>query len=149
MSEDLKIRIKEALKGKFMVICIGNELRGDDGVGIYIGRRIKNALVTEFPESYIHRIRDERPESILFIDAVDFGGEPGSIIFSELKEIPSAISTHKLPLSLLIKILEEEGIKTRAYILGVQPKNIELGENLSPEVRRSAEILISILRNII
>ena len=106
-------------------------------------------MVTEFPENYIHRIRDERPESILFIDAVDFGGEPGSIIFSELEEIPSAVSTHKLPLSLLIKILEEEGIKTRAYILGVQPKNIGLGENLSPEVRRSAEILISILRHMI
>jgi Ni,Fe-hydrogenase maturation factor len=44
MSEDLKIRIKEALKGKFMVICIGNELRGDDGVGIYIGKKIKNAF---------------------------------------------------------------------------------------------------------
>ncbi|MGC8932419.1 MAG: hydrogenase maturation protease [Candidatus Methanodesulfokora sp.] len=144
MSEDLKDRIKRALKGKYMVVCIGNELRGDDGVGIYIGRRLKNAITTEFPEDCIHRIRDEKPDTILFIDAVDFGGEPGSVIFSELREAPSAISTHRLPLSLLIELLEE--VKPKAYILGIQPKSMNLGEGLSSEVRKSADMLLSILR---
>ncbi|MGB9631122.1 MAG: hydrogenase maturation protease [Candidatus Methanodesulfokora sp.] len=144
MSEDLKDRIKRALKGKYMVVCIGNELRGDDGVGIYIGRRLKNAITTEFPEDCIHRIRDEKPDTILFIDAVDFGGEPGSVIFSELREASSTISTHRLPLSLLIELLEE--VKPKAYILGIQPKSMNLGEGLSSEVRKSADMLLSILR---
>jgi len=149
MASDLEERIKRALKGKHMVICIGNELRGDDGVGIYIGRRLRDAITTEFPEDCIHRIRDERPDTILFIDAVDFGGEPGSVIFSELKETQSAISTHRIPLSLLMRILEEDGIKPRAYILGVQPRSIGLGDGLSPEVKSSADTLLSILSRLL
>lgn len=146
MPDDIGKKIREALKGKYMVICIGNELRGDDGVGIYIGRKLRKAITTEFPEDCIHKIMDEKPDTILFVDAVDFGGEPGSVIFSELMEVPSAISTHRLPLSLLVKLLEEEGVKTKAYILGVQPKSVNIGEGLSPEVKKSADMLLSILR---
>jgi Ni,Fe-hydrogenase maturation factor len=76
-------------------------------------------------------------------------GNPDPLYSQNSRKFHLRLARISFPLSLLIKILEEEGIKTRAYILGVQPKNIGLGENLSPEVRRSAEILISILRHII
>lgn len=84
-------------------------------------------------------------DHLLFIDAVECGAEPGAVAFLDADEMVSRfpqISTHKLSVGLLAKLVEENGIKSQ--LLGVQPGSIRSGAELSPEVGRTADILISL-----
>lgn len=144
--EELKVMLRSTIDERTLLICIGNELRGDDAVGIYIGRELQsknfgNIIVTSSPENYIDVIRRKSPERIVLIDAADFGEQPGSIVFTELRELPHTMSSHRIPFSKIMKFL---GID-KVYILGIQPKRVDFSEEITPEVRNSADIIISLL----
>ncbi|MFX1541483.1 MAG: hypothetical protein ACFFCR_00645, partial [Promethearchaeota archaeon] len=58
------------------------------------------------------------------------------------------ISTHRMPPSLLMQYLED---RTGAHtiLLGVQPRSIEFGEGLTPEIQAVTEKIISILETLL
>ena len=59
-----------------------------------------------------------------------------------------AISTHSMPLSLLMSYLEQQtGGET--ILLGIQPQSIQFGEGLTPEIHKVAQKLISTIDNIL
>ncbi|MCS7102744.1 MAG: hydrogenase maturation protease, partial [Candidatus Korarchaeum sp.] len=148
--EELKTILENTLDERTLLLCVGNELRGDDAVGVYIGRELQSRnfsdiIVTSNPENYMDVIRKRSPEKIIIIDAVDFGERPGSIVFTELREFPQTISSHRIQFSKIIKFLGVD----KAYILGIQPKKLGFSEEITPEVRRSADIIISLLSEVI
>ena len=55
------------------------------------------------------------------------------------------ISTHKLSLGLLAKQVEANG-RTKAWLLGVQPESLRPGEELTPAVRATLELLLDLLK---
>ncbi len=147
-------RIKELLNDKTCIVGMGNYLRKDDAVGLYIVDEVrdsksaisKNTLnVEDVIESYVFRIADSDYENVLIIDAVSTGDSntsSGSIIFGELNEYEELIndfSTHKLSLKMCGRILEEHGKK--AYLLGIVAADIDFGTGLTSEVRKSADVL--------
>jgi hydrogenase maturation protease len=130
------------LAGKsFGVVGVGNALKGDDGAGPALvallaakGARFPMVDASEVPENYGGWVVRRGLECAVFVDAVDFGGAPGEwrlIPFEDLMH--SASSTHRLSLHFLIRYLTEEW-KGEAILIGVQPKSMKLGEELSSEV---------------
>lgn len=131
----------ERLAGKrFGIIGVGNILRGDDGVGPEVVALLEGRVdipivdASEVPENYGGWVVKKSLESVVFVDAVDFGGEPGDFRMIPLEKLlVSASSTHRLSLHFMVRYLEDEW-KGDAILIGVQPKSLRLGDGLSAEV---------------
>ncbi|MDD4894179.1 MAG: hydrogenase maturation protease, partial [Candidatus Omnitrophica bacterium] len=87
------------------------------------------------PENYLEKIIKEKPDTVLVIDGVDFGGKPGEIRFLETHDIKTAnlFATHNASISLTINYLQSN-LKADIIILIIQPKSINFGDKLSKEV---------------
>jgi len=106
--------------------------------------RVKILVVEERVDLLPRELERLKPTMILFFDAADFGGNPGEIRLMSLRESAGkAISTHEIPLELIIKI---SGISSPTYLLGVQVKSLEFGERVSPPVKAAGEEVIRFLQ---
>ena len=138
-------------EGKIVIITLGNELRGDDGAGILFGNLIKGKTPYDLdvfdgltaPENITRPVIDSKPDSIIIVDAMDFGGHPGEVTIALSDELQAdTISTHGT-LGLLTKYLK---IQTGAgiYILGFQSQSLTLGTGISSEVLKSVHSVAGI-----
>jgi len=119
----------DMLSGRVVIACVGNEMRGDDGIGPFIARllapseRVKVVDCGETPENFLGVIAGSSPEKVVIMiekDSIEGGG----------------FSTHDAILTLFANFIEEEsGAKT--YFLAIQPKRSEVGEGLSPEIEKA------------
>ncbi|MFX1272294.1 MAG: hydrogenase maturation peptidase HycI [Promethearchaeota archaeon] len=142
---------------KIAVLGVGNDLRSDDGLGLVIVDGLKhmqgpNLLVENVgsvPEAFASNLTDFGAEKVIMVDAADMFRPPGHIELITKDRIGGiTISTHRMPLSLLMQYLEDRtGAQT--ILLGVQPKNIEFGEGLSTEIQTVTEKIISILETML
>jgi hydrogenase maturation protease len=101
------------------------------------------------PECSISRIADEGFDHVIFLDAVEFGGAPGSTVLLNSDEMAvrfPQVSTHKLSLSLLARQVEANS-RTKAWLLGVQPETLRQGEPLSPTVQATLGLLLELLKS--
>jgi hydrogenase 3 maturation protease len=134
------------LKGKLSIICVGNELNGDDGAGHMLYELLKGKIPHQLiyaytaPENFIDEIIEYSPEKILLVDACDFGGTPGQTKTIEPDKIQKThFSTHRAPLGILIRQLKQKKIQTQ--IIGIQPGDTGLGSPITAEVAKSVREL--------
>jgi hydrogenase 3 maturation protease len=151
--------IMGVVKEKTCIVGMGNYLRKDDAVGLYLVDQLQSRVssdqvlllnVEDIIESYVFKIAELDCENVLIIDAVRSTTSPGSIIFGRLAKCGDALndySTHQLSLTLCGKILEESGKKT--YLLGVEAGDTDFGRGLSEDVKQSADLLKDIIIEII
>jgi len=141
------LNLKDILKGKVVILCIGNTERGDDGLGPHFAGMIKDKVPYEVidagivPENWIGVVARLKPDTVIIVDAVYFDGKPGDIkIFSGENVRSGRISTHDVSQKLLTEYLK--GF-TRAdiYILGIRPESNKYREGLSGSVQDSLENL--------
>lgn len=140
--------LKSKLKGKVIILGMGNTLRSDDGVGSILASRLRDKISFEVfdvalsPENYLEKIIKEKPDTIIVIDAADFGGLPGEFKVLEAKDIKTTnfFSTHNASISLVINYLQSH-LKVDIIILIIQPKTIIFGDKLSQEIAKSINIL--------
>lgn len=129
------------------VIAIGNPLLSDDGVGIHVLEQLGseryapiNARLLDggtFGPELLAQICSCR--KLLFLDAIDVGAAPGSLVRIELDGSPVAhspkTSMHDLGIYELLDDLRLLGeAPDEVVMLGVQPAKIQLGTDLSCEV---------------
>ncbi|NJE06293.1 hydrogenase 3 maturation endopeptidase HyCI [Thermococcus sp. M36] len=142
-----------------VVICgIGNDARGDDAFGVIVAERLKklvknpNVLVLncgEVPESYTGKIVEFKPDLVVFVDAVDFGGEHGELVAADPEgTLGDAVSTHSLPLRVLVGYLKS---RTGAgfVLIGCQPKVLGLFQAPSEVIVERAEVLAESLAELL
>lgn len=150
------LKLLRILGGKKTVILgLGNSLKSDDGVGPFICDELSKAALTAeiinagtVPENYIQRIIKKEPENLIVIDAIDFGGEAGQIRLLKPEQLnKSAFSTHTLSPHLFIEMIQQSK-KVDVYVIGIQPKQIKLGEDISEQVKQTAEQLVRELAEI-
>jgi len=136
--------LKLHLKGKVVILGIGNVLRGDDGIGSLLADRLKGKVpwtvydAAESPENYLGPVIKQRPDTIVLVDAVDFGGEPGEFRVLEATEIKTSnlFSTHNASIGLTINYLQTN-LKADIITLIIQPCQITLGGDLSRPVEET------------
>ncbi|HUV07703.1 MAG TPA: hydrogenase maturation protease [Spirochaetia bacterium] len=142
-----KTSISAILKGKVVIVGLGNSLRGDDGVGSALVKRLRGRIeavcidAESTPENYLGRIIREKPDTLLFVDAVDLGTSPGDYELLESSDLTQSVcSTHDISLRMLVELLRRE-IDCSIYILCIQPENLILGETLSKRAEQTLHVL--------
>ncbi len=130
---------------RILFVGIGNLLKQDDGVGVYISNRIKKkdnieSLTVETSiENYIGKINTLNPDILILIDCMELKSDPGTFKLVELNQIEDiTFNTHNISLNRL-----SDFFKMPVYVLGIQPEKIEFGENISYLVRNIADKIIN------
>ena len=153
--EQLGQRLRHTLRGRLCIMGVGNVDYGDDGFGVYLAEELAAIGVADViiagttPERYLGTIAEQGFDHLLVIDAVDFSSEPGSAVFLNATEIENAypqISTHKISLGVLAKVMEEAG--TRVWLLGVQPESLRPGQYLTATLQATLEAIHSLLKQV-
>jgi hydrogenase 3 maturation protease len=141
---------------KIAILGIGNDLRSDDGLGLYIieklsidDPRVMIENVGSVPEGFARPLAKFGAERVIMVDAADMRKSPGHIELITKDRIGGVnISTHSMPLSFLMMYLEQEtGGKT--ILLGIQPKSIQFGEGLTPEIQEVVDKIINSLERVL
>ncbi len=140
--DSLNSQIKSKIKGKAVIVGIGNPLRGDDGFGPKLieglGGEVDIPLFDcgTAPENYIIPILRSDPETIIIVDTVDFGKEPGTIGVFGIEDISNtSLSTHTISPRLIADLLKIGNDRVNIFMVAVQPKSVSFGENLSKEIQ--------------
>ena len=146
MSSDLNSLLSQKGK-KILFVGIGNVLKMDDGVGVYISRKIKNtssvsALTAEVSiENYIGKINSLNPDLLVLIDSVDIQSSPGVYKLLSISHIQDlTFNTHNISLRRL-----SEFFGMPVFILGIQPEKVDLGENISYIVQKAADKIVQLI----
>jgi hydrogenase 3 maturation protease len=134
-----------------LIMCIGNRESGDDAIGPYIADNLQKEGYTGVvldcgttPENYTAVVKRHNPTTLILIDAADIGLPPGEIRIIPKEKIGTThISTHNIPLNLLMQYLENE--ISSIYYIGIQPK--QLCGKMSEKVKRSGDILVTHIKN--
>jgi hydrogenase 3 maturation protease len=139
------------LKGKVLILGVGNPLRGDDGAGPYLIKQLKGRIDATLlngeqePENLLDQIAGMKPDSILIVDALELGAHPGSVALLEEDQMERrSLFTHHASLKLFIECVKGE-TGAKVLVLGIQPKSIEIGQAISSEVKESLGHLRDIL----
>jgi len=127
---DLREQLEQCFAGRVCLMGLGNSDYGDDGFGVRLAEALVVAGVSDVivagttPDRFVGRVAGEGFDHIIFLDAVEFGGAPGLVVFLDAGEMAARfpqISTHKISLGTLAQWVES-GSPTRAHLLGVQPQ---------------------------
>jgi hydrogenase maturation protease len=130
---------------KILFAGVGNVLRSDDGVGVYICQKLKPSesldilLVETSIENYVGKINRSGADLLVLVDCVNFGRRPGYFDLkpaSELLDI--TFQTHNISLRKVSELFHMP-----VCILGIQPANTSFGETLSLPVLDSAKIIVN------
>jgi hydrogenase 3 maturation protease len=131
-------------------MCIGNRGGGDDAIGPYIADRMKNQTKDDLiidcgttPENYTSTVKQQKPHTLILIDATEMNLPPGTIRTIPKEKIGTMhISTHGIPLSILMTYLEKE-VPT-IIMIGIQPQR--MSGPMSSTVKKNADELIELLK---
>jgi hydrogenase maturation protease len=133
----------------FLIIGIGNPIMSDDGIGVHAVRYLEGRLPddVELIEGSVY-CADllpflENRRKVVFIDGIDAGAEPGTLFRFSPDEVRNQkrnepVSLHDFGVYELItaaKLLDQ--CPEDIILLVVQVKNVEIGEELSQEVREA------------
>ncbi len=140
---------------KYIVICLGNPLMGDDGLGIVAAEKLmklgfKDVVCTPDVTSLIDKLSEV--DAAIVIDAVDWGGEPGSIIKAKLEELKdkSIRLSHSISPIELIELMRRLISKPiEVFIVGVQPQSIELRKGLTPPVEQAVDKVVNEVKELL
>ena len=153
---DLREQLEVSLQGRVCLMGLGNIDYGDDGLGVRMAERlvatgIPNVIVAgNMPERFIDSAISDAFDHLIFLDAVEFGAAPGSVVFLDAEEMANRfpqISTHKISLGLMAKLVEENG-RTKAHLLGVQPDSLKSSAEISTVARETIDILCELITDI-
>lgn len=140
---------------RVLVLGLGNEMLGDDGVGVRIARdlaalddeRFLSVPVEIGVENAGHLVRRHRPDVLLVFDAVAASTRKPWLFVPTSRLDTRCHSTHSVPLSLLIRTWQQDAPRMRPYFVGVRPHLVALGAPMSREVQAAREEIVGLVRN--
>ncbi|MBN1522331.1 MAG: hydrogenase maturation protease [Candidatus Aureabacteria bacterium] len=151
----MKELLKNILKGKVVIMGVGNLLRGDDGLGCMIVDRLKGnvrALCLDAgstPESYVGKIAKDNADTVLIIDAAYLDRSPGDYEILEKNNLRgSGLSTHDISPGVFFEYLLQE-THADVYMLAVQPEKVGFGEEMSEKIKKAISEISAILMDIL
>lgn len=131
---------------KFVVLGVGNRLRGDDAIGPEVIDFLKkqnpgNTLLIDCgsaPENFIGKINAAAPVCAIIVDAVDMKKPAGTVDVVKPGNAAGVIySTHNAPPALFFRAVS--GICQKVVFVGVQPKNTGFGQAMSGEAKKGVK----------
>jgi len=144
---------------KIVVLGVGNLLLRDEGVGIHLIEKLRKMGVAEGVElidggtsilDLLPRVEDV--SKLIVVDAIKLGGEPGRTyrIFVDdflLQGIEGITSLHQMGVVQTLALTRKMGMLPPTVIIGIEPKEITYGLELSPEVEREMGKMVNLILN--
>ena len=142
---------------KILVIGIGSEYRSDDRVGIEIARSLKTKIlqnveiVVESGDGTALLERWNGAETVILIDTVSSGAEPGTIhrINANEQQIPSTFfhsSTHAFGIAEAVEIARSlHQLPSQIIIYGIEGNNFGIGNEVSSAVHAAIEPAVKLI----
>ena len=139
---------------RVIVIGIGNDMRGDDGVGIHVVRQLtpyalQDVQVIEASgEGTALMDAWSDTETAILVDAVLSGAEPGTVYRLDLqgKPVPSSLraySTHAFGVAQAVELARTlDSLPPRLILYGIEGTAFDFGASLSPTVARAAQKVV-------
>jgi hydrogenase maturation protease len=142
-----------------LVIGVGNPILGDDGVGIYIARKLKETIIKNSVDikelalgglSLVEEILDYK--RVIIVDAITEGGKIGQIHMLDLKDLEKTAhltSLHGIDFSTALELVKKTNKKSLPkeiifYGNRVSPPDT-FNESLSLPVKKTADRCIKII----
>ncbi|NWG02855.1 MAG: HyaD/HybD family hydrogenase maturation endopeptidase [Syntrophaceae bacterium] len=154
---------EKILPPKIVILGVGNLLLSDEGFGVHVANELmKMSLPSEV--SVVEGGTDGfgllniimGASRLIVIDAVKGGATPGSIYrfdISEVRDCPSGFKTSVHQIGIL-EVLDLSGLIGKTpptTVIGIEPKSLEIGMELSREVKakipRIIELILDELKN--
>ena len=136
-----------------IILGVGNLILKDEGVGVHVVKEMENRELPPGVEvidggtatmdllSIIHE-----SEKIIVIDALTSGGQPGTIYRCLPEELMDAherpLSLHQVDLLDVLLMARQLGGHVSVVIIGVEPKEISCGMELTTEVKAAVPKVI-------
>lgn len=142
----------------FLIAGVGSPLRQDDQAGLLACDELinhgVNCVKCEYGlETCIGEIAEYRPRTLLVIDASIFkDGKPGDILLATDDSISSesmSLTTHSIPFEKSIELLRALKAIEKAYVIGIYPKSIDIGLEISFEVVSAVRHLVDKIKQCI
>jgi len=146
----------EESKVRFAVVGVGNLLLKDEGIGVHIARALQqidiphNVKIIDGGTSLDLPDCLENVDKLIIIDAVKTGGQPGTIYrfhpYDMDIESEGIISLHELGLAQSLRMMRLIGNEPKeTVIIGIEPKEINWGTELSAELQQKIPEIINIV----
>ena len=151
MFPNIEKELPKHLEGQISILGFGNRYWRDDGAGSHIAEALKTVAGLNavdggsVPENHLEAVIRNKPDTILLIDAADFGAAPGEArLFSPDELALTGLSTHAGSPRMLARYLTAR-CQARVMMLAIQPVDNSEGEALSAEVSATADQLVKFL----
>ena len=137
---------------KTAVVCVGNELRGDDGAGPAVAQLLLGTVPLDVydtqtaPENFMAKIIRGWPDCIVVVDAMHLGAEPGAFRLMPIEDLTGQGPGTHGPAPLALMHLLQEQLSCHCVVLGIQPADTRFGAPMSQPVRRTVELVSGAFR---
>lgn len=140
---------------RVMVLGLGNSLLGDDGAGVHVVQRLQAdpsfpsevLLIDGGTLSFTLLELVESIGSLIVVDAMEFGADPGTVRWffdaevDQFLSAPTQRSVHDANLGDLMRMCALRGVlPERRVLIGIQPQVIEWNEMPSEPVSAGIDI---------
>lgn len=138
-----------------LIIGLGNELLGDEGVGVHAARVLQRAGLPENVQvievgtailDYLEYL--ENAERIIIIDAMKGDGLPGTVYRIPLADCQGQACIASMHGFDLFRVMALAGtpVTPSATVFGVEPENVKWSLELSPAVSEAMSFLVEAVR---
>lgn len=143
--------------GKF-VVGIGNVLLRDEGIGCHVARALEKVSLPDVEvidggtcPDVLQAVEDA--DKLVIVDAVRGGGMPGQIYRFRPEDITMdqkrVVSVHDMSIVDSLKLMQRWHNIGDTVIIGVEPRELNWGFELSPELEgKMPQIIDTILREL-
>ena len=142
---------------KAMVLGVGNLLLSDEGVGVHVVRKLMEMALPPRVEVVDGGVRGlglmgtvAGADCLIVIDAVRGGGPPGSIYRFDVEDLTKSpqmykMSVHEVGILDVLHVSRLVGQTPNTTIIGIEPKSLEMGMDLSPEIQAKVPRVIELI----
>ena len=141
---------------RIIIIGVGNLLQKDEGIGIHT---VKALQEMQMPDSVTIIDGGTSPDIIactragdklIIVDAARAGGEPGSVYRFQPEDLEdeagAILSVHEMGVAQNLKLMSLSGNEpAETVIIGIEPKEIEWGTELSPELEKKMPEIVGVI----
>jgi hydrogenase maturation protease len=147
----------DAPSRRVVVLGVGNLLLSDEGVGVHVANKLMEMdlppevdVVEGGTDGFRLMNVVTGAARLIVVDAVKGGGPPGSIYRFDIKDAPTypdeyKTSVHQIGILEVVHLSELIGKAPETTIIGVEPKSLDMGMELSPEVQAKVPRIIELV----
>jgi len=146
------------MPGKTLIVGMGNLICRDEGIGVHVIQKMKEMELPGHVDlldigtstmdliSYLEGVK-----KLIVIDAMRAGGNPGTIYRCKPEDLlptgEGPISLHEIGLLETLDMARKKELEMDTVVIGVEPKVIDWGMELSDEVKsRIPTIIAAVLK---